>query len=182
MTSSQSQWLDVAKTTTAFGLLLCLCAASFAILFQQSTIINTTGANTARLRQELLDERDRADAFQLAAELSTSARVVLDQDGSVIIWSPGAFLLTGWTREEMLGQLIDRIIPEEMRAMHHKGFDAVASSIDTKIVTQINCPVLHKDGHRIPCRLMVRTFNSKGKQFYPTIIDRREDVKVIDAP
>ncbi|MCW2598918.1 MAG: domain S-box protein [Frankiales bacterium] len=52
-------------------------------------------------------------ARELSAVLTqvTDAVVVLDQDGRVTEWNPAAEQLLGWSRPQMLGAQIDRIVP-----------------------------------------------------------------------
>jgi PAS domain S-box-containing protein len=49
---------------------------------------------------------------------------VSDRSGAVIRWNRASAALFGFSAEEMLGQSLDLIIPEHLRAAHWSGFNA----------------------------------------------------------
>ena len=67
------------------------------------------------------------------AEPSKLAEIILDQvadavicinhSGTIIRWNPACTACFGHSSEEALGQNIDLIIPEHLRAAHWSGFD-----------------------------------------------------------
>lgn len=66
--------------------------------------------DTDRLAHTLL--RDMPDAL-----------IVADAEGAIRFWNAGAERLFGFTAGEALGQSLDIIIPERLRARHWAGFD-----------------------------------------------------------
>ena len=58
------------------------------------------------------------------AVLSTrsDAIVAADRDGLIVYWNPGAERVFGFTKEEALGQSLDIIIPQRLRARHWDGY------------------------------------------------------------
>jgi len=54
--------------------------------------------------------------------------VASDRDGTITFWNPGAARIFGYTREEALGQSLDLIIPENLRARHWEGYSKVMQS------------------------------------------------------
>jgi PAS domain S-box-containing protein len=67
------------------------------------------------------------EATLAAALLATpsDAIVASDHRGTITFWNPGAARIFGYTREEALGQSLDLIIPENLRARHWEGYDKV---------------------------------------------------------
>jgi PAS domain S-box-containing protein len=51
------------------------------------------------------------------------ALIVADAEGAIRFWNAGAERIFGFTAEEALGQSLDIIIPERLRARHWTGFD-----------------------------------------------------------
>ena len=56
------------------------------------------------------------------------AIVYCDRDGVIARWNPAAERLFGFTRTEALGQNLDLIIPEHLRAGHWRGFNAAMTN------------------------------------------------------
>ncbi len=87
------------------------------------------------------------------AILMTEADAILavDRDGLIRFWGPGAHRIFGFTAEEAVGQPLDLIIPQSLRAQHHSGFAQVMASSETRYGAGdlLAVPALAKDGRRI---------------------------------
>ena len=53
---------------------------------------------------------------------ASDAIVATDVEGRITLWNPGAIRVFGFTPEEAIGQSLDLIIPEALRARHWAGF------------------------------------------------------------
>ena len=83
------------------------------------------------------------DFVQAAADAIISAAA----DGKIILWNPAATRLFGFTAEEALGQSLDLIIPERLRARHWEGYRQVMATGHTKYGSEVlRVPAQHKDG------------------------------------
>ncbi|HRE18749.1 MAG TPA: PAS domain-containing protein [Rhodocyclaceae bacterium] len=60
------------------------------------------------------------------------ALIYADQQGIIRVWNAAAERLFGFTANEAIGQSLDLIIPEKLRAAHWRGFDAAMASGQTK--------------------------------------------------
>jgi PAS domain S-box-containing protein len=56
------------------------------------------------------------------------ALIVADRSGVIRRWNHAATALFGFEAEEALGQSLDLIVPEPLRAAHWRGFDAAMAS------------------------------------------------------
>jgi PAS domain S-box-containing protein len=65
-------------------------------------------------------------------EQAADAIIFADREGRIRLWNRGAERLFGFTAEQALGQSLDLIIPERLRARHWAGFDAAIASGATK--------------------------------------------------
>src|SRR5271165_4655349 len=71
------------------------------------------------------------DAGGLAERIVNQAGdaiIFADRTGTIRRWSSGAAALFGFPAEEALGQRLDLIVPERMRAAHWRGFDAAMAN------------------------------------------------------
>ena len=65
---------------------------------------------------------------QALLESSSDAIVATDREGRIVFWNPGARRIFGFSAEETLGQSLDLIIPENLRARHWEGFHQVMAT------------------------------------------------------
>ncbi|MCC6271529.1 MAG: PAS domain S-box protein [Microbacteriaceae bacterium] len=68
---------------------------------------------------------DRLDPARIAAAIVNSAAdavIASDRDGLIRLWNPGAERMFGYAAAQALGQSLDIIIPERLRARHWEGY------------------------------------------------------------
>ena len=83
-------------------------------------------------------------------EGSRDAVIFADQEGIIRLWNQGAEAMFGFTAPEALGQSLDMIIPENLRARHGEGYRRVMASGTTKYAQDLLAvPALRRDGSRI---------------------------------
>jgi PAS domain S-box-containing protein len=73
------------------------------------------------------------------------AVVVANADGTITWWSPGAEVLSGHSSEAAVGQNLDLIVPEVLRARHWTGFQRAMQAPQVKDLAA-DIPVLCADG------------------------------------
>ena len=61
---------------------------------------------------------------QLVRRLADTV-VVADQTGTIVFWNEAATRLFGWSEAETIGQSLDLMIPERLRARHWDGYRRV---------------------------------------------------------
>ena len=65
-------------------------------------------------------------------EQSPDATIYSDKQGDIRVWNAAAEKMFGFSAEQALGQNLDLIIPERLRRMHWRGFDAASAAGVTK--------------------------------------------------
>ncbi|HSG55405.1 MAG TPA: PAS domain S-box protein, partial [Paracoccaceae bacterium] len=55
------------------------------------------------------------DFYAALVESSDDAIIAKDADGIIIAWNPAAQKLFGWSAEEMIGQSIRRLLPDDLQ-------------------------------------------------------------------
>jgi len=88
------------------------------------------------------------DAILAAA---ADAVVATNREGIIQAWNPGAERIFGHRAEEALGQSLDLIIPERLRARHWEGFRHVMATGESHYGEGdlLSVPGLRRDGQRI---------------------------------
>ena len=81
---------------------------------------------------------------------SPDAILIADRDGAIRFWNSGAERMFGHTATEALGQSLDLIIPENLRARHWQGYFRVMNTGQTKYLTEkLTSPGVRKDASRL---------------------------------
>src|SRR5579885_2437062 len=91
------------------------------------------------------------------------ALIYADRAGTIMRWNGASTALFGFSADEALGQSLDLIIPEHLRAAHWKGFDAALQSGTMKLAGR---PTLtratHKDGRKLYIEMTFALVKDEG--------------------
>lgn len=83
-------------------------------------------------------------------EQMADALIYSDTDGTIRRWNHAAESLFGYSAGEAIGQSLDLIIPERLRAAHWRGFDAAIQSGVTRLNGRPTLTRgLHKSGKKL---------------------------------
>ncbi|MBR0777314.1 PAS domain S-box protein [Bradyrhizobium diazoefficiens] len=78
------------------------------------------------------------------------ALIYSDRSGTILRWNGASTALFGFSADEALGQNLDLIIPEHLRAAHWKGFEAAITSGAMKLAGRPTLTrALHKSGRKL---------------------------------
>jgi PAS domain S-box-containing protein len=93
------------------------------------------------------------DSPLLNAILQSSSEAIMasDVEGKIMFWNPGATRIFGFDATEAMGQSLDLIIPEKLRARHWQGYRHVMATGHSRYSEGdlLSVPALTKDGRRI---------------------------------
>jgi PAS domain S-box-containing protein len=101
------------------------------------------------------------DRFCLTlAREAPDAIVYADAQGIIRFWNRGAERIFGFAEAEALGNTLDIIIPESLRARHWKGYGATMLSGSTRYGAGeiLAVPAMRKDGRRISIEFTILPF------------------------
>jgi PAS domain S-box-containing protein len=80
-------------------------------------------------------------------EQAPDALIYADAQGAIRIWNRRAEQMFGYAAAEALGQSLNIIIPERLRAAHWRGFEAALASRQTKYAGRVlTTRSVHKEG------------------------------------
>ena len=75
------------------------------------------------------------------------AMVVCDANGAIVMWNPAATRIFGFSQDEALGQSLDLIIPERLKARHWEGYHkTMATGITRYGADLLRVPAVNKAG------------------------------------
>jgi PAS domain S-box-containing protein len=124
--------------------------------------LGTIGDTYLEIKQQLIleqeaaikdsRERQRAEArFRGLLEAAPDAMVIVDETGKMVLVNSQTETLFGYSREELLGQNVDMLLPERFRARHavHRGEYYAAPSVRS-MGENLDLFGLCKDGSEFP--------------------------------
>ena len=83
-------------------------------------------------------------------ENMADAVIYADRSGNIERWNQACVALFGFSKQEALGQGLDLIIPEHLRAAHWRGFEAALASGATRLHGKATLTsALRKDGRKL---------------------------------
>ena len=95
-----------------------------------------------------MEEQSRLDERVL--DQVADAVICTDRSGAIIRWNAACTALFGYSAKETLGQSVELIIPEHLRAAHWSGFDAAMAKGVMKLEGRPTLTrALHKGGRRL---------------------------------
>jgi PAS domain S-box-containing protein len=120
---------------------------------------------------------DRPAFEKLAAKIvegAADAVLFTDREGVIRIWNAGAERIFGWTAAEAVGQSMDLIIPDRLRARHWANWDRVMDTGVTRYATEVLAvPALRKDGAPLSIEFTIQLVrDDAGKILGPVAIVR----------
>lgn len=135
-------------------------------------------------RQTGLEQRELIESFEerndaIAALLVSSNHglTVIDDKGKVKEWNPFLEKLTGISKDEMLGQTLERVMEPEVWKKHDASYRTFFDQKNSaKLTVKINCRITDIEGSRIPVTVnacVVRP--KKGGQKYAIAVIATEE-------
>jgi PAS domain S-box-containing protein len=115
---------------------------------------------------------------QALLESPSDAIVATDRDGRIAFWNPGAERIFGFTSAEAVGQSLDLIIPENLRARHWEGFRHTMATGTSRYGhgDLLSVPGLTREGRRISVEFTIVLLR-EGEQVTGTVAVMRDVTK-----
>src|SRR5919201_6297845 len=91
------------------------------------------------------------------------------EHGQIVLWNPAAEQLLGYPAADMVGQPVERIVPEPLRAGHLAGLARFRASGHGPIVdahAPVEVPALHRSGAQIWVELTLSPFEEPDGGLY----------------
>lgn len=131
-------------------------------------------AVTALVLAAAITQRRRAEErFRLAIEAAPNAMIGVDAQGTIVLVNAQAEALFGYTRGELLGLGVDRLVPERFRGRHREYRDTFIAHARTRAMgAGRDFLALRKDGSEIPVEIGLNPIETDGRLIVlATIID-----------
>jgi PAS domain S-box-containing protein len=98
--------------------------------------------------------KEAADPFRALAETTPDAILTAAADNRIAFVNPAAERLLGYTADQLIGEPIGKIVPEQLRAVHDAGFARYVATREPRVVgSTVVVDVRRADGSTCPVEL-----------------------------
>jgi PAS domain S-box-containing protein len=105
--------------------------------------------------------------FRVLAETAPDAIVTIDEDSRILTVNDATLRLFGWSAEELLGQRLTMLMPEEFRARHENGMGRYLRSGRRNIPwSSVPLPGLTRDGRPLSLEVSFGEFELNGQRVF----------------
>jgi len=113
---------------------------------------------------------------------ASDAIIATDAGGLISFWNPGAVRIFGFTAKEAVGNSLDLIIPENLRARHWTGYHRVMATGESHYGQGdvLSVPGLTKDGLRVSVEFTIVLLHDEAKKLVGTAAILRDVTKRFD--
>ncbi|MBM7704543.1 bifunctional diguanylate cyclase/phosphodiesterase [Metabacillus iocasae] len=110
--------------------------------------------------------------YQSIIETANDAVITIDHYGNIISWNQAAERIFGYSFDEVRGESVEKIMPQQFRKAHVEGVKRFKKTGEKKVIGKtVELEGLHKSGEKFPLELSLST-TSKGEKAYFTGIIR----------
>ena len=125
----------------------------------------------------------------LFAAIRDAVVVANAHTGRIVLWNPAAAELFGYTADEAVGNLVEMLVPDDLKPLHREGLERYSRSGEGHLIDQsepVELPAVHKDGHTLNVELSLGSAPARlGERFAVAIIrdisQRKRDKEEIET-
>jgi PAS domain S-box-containing protein len=121
--------------------------------------------------RDITAQRQKQQAFQNLLDTTPDAMVVTDTDRVIRIVNTQTESAFGYARDEMIGQLVEMLIPDRFRETHPNDFAAyVANPKARPLNSELELTGRHKDGSELLVRISLTPFQTNEGLMISSVI------------
>jgi PAS domain S-box-containing protein len=144
-------------------------------------LLSALALRNARIQGELENERSRTDEqIQLAMEGAPNGMIIVDAQGKIMLANAEVERLFGYSRTELIGAHVEKLVPLASRAAHER----LRADYQSQPVTRAMAPGAralvgsHKNGSVVPLEVSLNPMHTpRGDFVLATIVDARNREK-----
>lgn len=116
-----------------------------------------------RIKKDIDQQRASEEKFSALLDAAPDATVIVDSSGMIQMINLQAESLFGYTREEMLGQRVEILIPQELRIKHEQHRHNFMKAAKVRAMgAGIELNAVKKDGIMFPVEISLSPINTKA--------------------
>jgi len=132
---------------------------------------------------DVTDSRAERQLLSLAVEAAPSGMLMTDARGTIVLANSMLLETFGYREDELLGQPVERLIPERYRAEHPQNFAAFVARPERRSMgAGRDLSGLRRDGSEIPIEIgLTPVETDQGLRVLAAIVDITERKRMLDA-
>jgi PAS domain S-box-containing protein len=141
---------------------------TFSVSLTISPVRNAAGAviGASKIARDITDQKRADERFRLAVEAAPAAMILVDQAGMIVMINTLAEQVLGYSREEIVRQPIERLVPSRYRHQHanfRAGFFSDARQRPMGAGRELYA--LRRDGSEVPVEIGLSPIESSEGRF-----------------
>lgn len=132
-------------------------------------LLRAWGTQRDITEQKLIEQRigESEERYRTVTETASDAIFQVDEASRILFVNHAAERLFGYKTDELIGQSLTVIMPENLRARHESGMRRYLETGLKKIPWEsMEVPGLHKDGRVFPLEVSFGEYNETGRRFF----------------
>ncbi|MEZ5101382.1 MAG: PAS domain S-box protein [Thermoleophilia bacterium] len=98
--------------------------------------------------------------------------LVCDHEGRIVFANGALEAMVGWRREELLGEPVERLLPQTLRRVHRAHRAAYARDGRTRSMGDgLELRALRRDGSEVPVEVGISAFEAEGRRYTTAVIN-----------
>ena len=142
---------------------------------------------------EYIERRNTSEALRLSekryrviTETAQDAIFTIDEESRILFVNPAVEQMFGYAPHDIIGKMLDVIIPERLRAAHRNGIRRYLATHERHIPWKgVELPAVHRDGHEFPVELSFGAWTDDGRTvfsgFARDITERRKTAAELET-
>ncbi len=115
--------------------------------------------------------RQSEERLRKLVEMAPDAVVVVDFEGKIVAWNPGARDIFGYEEHEAIGTSVTTLMPERYRKKHEAGMKRLRDLGEARLIGKtVTLHGLRKDNSEFPLELSLGTWSAGKETFFSAII------------
>ncbi|MFN0277544.1 MAG: PAS domain S-box protein [Pyrinomonadaceae bacterium] len=111
--------------------------------------------------------RESEESYRVLTESASDAIISIDENSMIAFVNSAATRTFGYPEEEMTGQSLTMLMPENLRSAHRAGFSRYLDTGVRKLNWEsVQIPAQHKDGHEFPLEISFGEYSRYGNRFF----------------
>jgi|GEM_PF-384597 len=137
----------------------------------------------SKLMRDLTERKRAEDRFRLAVESAPNAMVMANRQGQIVLVNSQTERLFGYTREELIGQPVELLVPERFRHQHPEYRTSFSAAPQTRAMgAGRGLYGLRKDGSEVPIEIGLNPIEIEGETLVlSSIVDITERRRAEEA-
>ncbi len=146
------------------------------------TLLTLLMFRSLRKRQVIQLLRESEERYRAITENSPDAIITADSQGIIILANNSTLRLFGYNRDELIGNALTILMPEQCRDEHITGFERFRKTGNARLIGKTYETMgKRKDGIEFPVELSLSSWQVRGQTFFTGILrDLTERKKVED--